>query len=86
MICFRRSHARRCCGEGEVTTVNVGPPVPAGVGRLATGVWPGFPSDFVSLFAVLADGTSHAAGTTLDARAKGIRVVTQNAGHRPVLR
>ena len=30
------------------------PSQPVGLGRLATGLWPGFPSDFVSLLAVLA--------------------------------
>jgi hypothetical protein len=32
----------------------------------------------------LADGTSYTAQTTLDAAAKNIRVVIQNAGHRPL--
>ena len=35
-------------------------------------------------FATLADGTSYTAQTTLDAKAKNVRVVTQNSGHRPV--
>lgn len=34
----------------------------------------------------LADGTSYTATTTLDAAAKKIRVVIQNAGHRPLVR
>jgi len=34
----------------------------------------------------LADGTSYTAQTTLDAAAKKIRVVIQNAGHRPLAR
>jgi hypothetical protein len=34
----------------------------------------------------LADGTSYTAQTTLDAAAKNIRVVIQNAGHRPLAR
>jgi hypothetical protein len=34
----------------------------------------------------LADGTSYTAQTTLDAAAKNIRVVIQNAGHHPVVR
>ena len=34
----------------------------------------------------LADGTSYTAQTTLDAAAKNIRVVIQNAGHRPLVR
>jgi hypothetical protein len=34
----------------------------------------------------LADGTSYTAQTTLDAAAKRIRVVIQNAGHHPVVR
>ena len=34
----------------------------------------------------LADGTSYTTQTTLDAAAKNIRVVIQNAGHRPVAR
>ena len=45
------------------------------------------PEDVVTLavqFATLPDGTSYTAQTTLDAKAKNIRVVTQNSGHRPV--
>lgn len=38
------------------------PSSPAGIRRLATGLWPGFPSDFVSLIAVLA---TQASGRTL---------------------
>jgi len=38
------------------------PSTPVGIGRLATGLWPGFPSDFVSLLAVLA---TQAIGRTL---------------------
>ena len=34
----------------------------------------------------LADGTSYTAQTTLDAAAKQIRVVIQNAGHHPLAR
>jgi hypothetical protein len=37
-------------------------------------------------FGSLADGTSYSAQTTLDAKAKNIRVVIQNSGHRPVVR
>ena len=37
-------------------------------------------------FGTLADGTSYTAQTTLDAAAKNIRVVVQNAGHRPLTR
>jgi len=37
-------------------------------------------------FAALADGTSYTAKTTLDAKAKNIRVVVTNAGHRPLAR
>ena len=35
-------------------------------------------------FATLSDGTSYTAQTTLDAKAKNVRVVTENSGHRPV--
>jgi hypothetical protein len=35
-------------------------------------------------FGTLADGTSYTAQTVLEARAKNIRVVVQNAGHRPL--
>lgn len=35
-------------------------------------------------FAALADGTSYAARTMLDAKAKNIRVVIENTGHRPL--
>lgn len=45
------------------------------------------PEDVVSLdvkFASLPDTTSYPAQTTLDAKAKNIRVVIQNTGHRPV--
>jgi hypothetical protein len=43
------------------------------------------PEDVVALdvlFASLPDGTSHPSQTTLDAKAKNIRVVIQNSGHR----
>jgi len=45
------------------------------------------PEDVVALdvqFATLADGTSYTAATTLDAKAKNIRVVITNSGHRPL--
>ncbi|MCX6553143.1 MAG: UDP-N-acetylglucosamine 1-carboxyvinyltransferase [Acidobacteria bacterium] len=42
----------RCRLEDGVLTVE--PSAPVGLGRVATGLWPGFPSDFVSLLAVLA--------------------------------
>ena len=45
------------------------------------------PEDAVTLnvrFGTLADGTNYAQQTTLDAKAKGIRVVTENSGHRPL--
>ena len=35
-------------------------------------------------FGTLADGTGYAARTTLDAKAKNIRVVVENSGHRPI--
>jgi hypothetical protein len=44
------------------------------------------PEDVVALdvqFGALADGTSYSAQTTLDAKAKNVRVVIQNTGHRP---
>jgi hypothetical protein len=44
-------------------------------------------ADVVALdvqFGTLADGTSYAATTTLDAKAKNVRVVIQNTGHRPL--
>jgi UDP-N-acetylglucosamine 1-carboxyvinyltransferase len=50
----------RCRVDGELLRVE--PSEPAGIGRLATGLWPGFPSDFVSLIAVLA---TQASGRTL---------------------
>jgi hypothetical protein len=37
-------------------------------------------------FGALADGTSYTAMTTLDAKAKNIRVVVTNSGHRPLAR
>ena len=37
-------------------------------------------------FATLTDGTSYSASTTLDAKAKNIRVVITNSGHRPLAR
>jgi hypothetical protein len=43
------------------------------------------PEDTVTLdvkFATLPDGTSYSSQTTLDAKAKNIRVVVQNSGHR----
>lgn len=45
------------------------------------------PADLVGLdvrFGTLQDGTSYTAQTTLDAKAKNIRVVIQNSGHRPL--
>ena len=45
------------------------------------------PEDAVKLdvrFATLADGTSFTSQTTLDAKAKDIRVVVENSGHRPL--
>jgi hypothetical protein len=45
------------------------------------------PEDIVALdvrFATLEDRTSYTAQTTLDAKAKNIRVVVQNSGHRPL--
>jgi hypothetical protein len=46
------------------------------------------PEDTVTLdvrFGALADGTSYTARTTLDAKAKNIRVVVENSGHRPLV-
>jgi len=37
-------------------------------------------------FATLADGTSYSAQTALEAKAKNIRVVVENSGHRPLAR
>jgi hypothetical protein len=37
-------------------------------------------------FGALADGTGYAARTTLEAKAKNIRVVLENSGHRPLAR
>jgi hypothetical protein len=45
------------------------------------------PEDVITLnvqFGALADGTSYSAETTLDAKAKNVRVVIQNTGHRPM--
>jgi hypothetical protein len=45
------------------------------------------PEDAVTLgvrFGTLVDGTSYAAETTLDAKAKHLRVVVTNSGHRPI--
>jgi hypothetical protein len=45
------------------------------------------PEDTVTLavrFATLTDGTSYTGQTTLDAKAKNIRVVIENSGHRPL--
>ena len=47
------------------------------------------PEDAVTLevrFGALADGTSYTAQTMLDAKAKNIRVVVANSGHRPLAR
>lgn len=47
------------------------------------------PDDAVTLdvrFGTLADGTIYAAQSTLDARAKNVRVVVQNSGYRPLAR
>jgi hypothetical protein len=45
------------------------------------------PEDAVTLnvrFATLADGSSYTAQTALEAKAKNIRVVVENSGHRPL--
>lgn len=45
------------------------------------------PEDTVTLdvrFGTLTDGTSYTARTTLEAKAKNIRVVVENSGHRPL--
>ena len=45
------------------------------------------PEDTVTLdvrFATLSDGTSYTSQTTLEAKAKNIRVVIENSGHRPL--
>ena len=45
------------------------------------------PEDTVTLdvrFATLTDGTSYTSQTTLEAKAKNIRVVIDNSGHRPL--
>jgi len=47
------------------------------------------PEDTVTLnvrFAALSDGTSYTAQTALEAKAKNIRVVVENSGHRPLAR
>ena len=47
------------------------------------------PEDAVTLnvrFATLADGTSYTAQAALEAKAKNIRVVVENSGHRPLAR
>jgi len=47
------------------------------------------PEDAVTLnvrFATLADGSSYTAQTALEAKAKNIRVVVENSGHRPLAR
>ena len=49
-----------CAIDGEVC--RVGRSIPRAAGRITTGLWPGFPSDLVSLFTVLA---TQAAGQTL---------------------
>ena len=49
--------------------------------------WMEKPEDAVTLdvrYATLPDGTSYAAKTTLDAKAKNITVVIDNTGHRPI--
>jgi hypothetical protein len=56
---------------------------------LAVNTYLGTPEDPVTLavqMAALPDGATYAAQTTLDAKAKNIRVVIQNSGHRPVAR
>ncbi len=47
-----RRMAVACTMEEEL--FRVGPSSPVGAGRITTGLWPGFPSDFVSLVTVLA--------------------------------
>ncbi len=50
----------RCRVEGPI--VHVEPSTPLGIPRVTTGLWPGFPSDIVSLVTVLA---TQASGSTL---------------------
>jgi UDP-N-acetylglucosamine 1-carboxyvinyltransferase len=50
----------RCAMEGDLFRVEQS--APRGIGRITTGLWPGFPSDLVSLVTVLA---SQAEGQTL---------------------
>ena len=55
---------------------------------IALATYLGTPEDPVTLdvkFGSLTDGTSYVAQTTLDAKAKNIRVVVQNSGHRPLV-
>ena len=47
------------------------------------------PEDAVTLdvrFGTLTDGTSYTNQTTLEAKAKNIRVVVENSGHRPLVK
>lgn len=57
------------------------------LGSLIVATYLDKPEDIVALdvgFSTLADGTSYTAQTTLEAKAKNIRVVIQNSGHRPL--
>jgi hypothetical protein len=57
------------------------------LGSLIVATYLDKPEDVVALdvaFGTLSDGTSYTAQTTLDAKAKNIRVVIQNSGHRPL--
>ena len=61
----------------------------ARLGAISVATYLEKPEDQVTLdvqFGALADGTSYAAATTLDAKAKNIRVVVTNSGHRPLAR
>jgi len=73
---------------GDSLTVDVDPATSRLVG-LAVNSYLDKPEDAVTLAVqmnTLPDGALYAAQTTLDAKAKNIRVVIRNSGHRPVAR
>ena len=81
------ARARWACSACRTTTCfRVEPSKLVGAGRITTGLWPGFPSDLVSLVTVLATQAEGAhAGARLDVRAAAVRArADERHGRRPV--
>ena len=83
-----RVEFREYLQPGDVLVIDIAPNA-ALLSALSVATYLEKPEDAVTLgvrFATLADGSSYTAQTTLDAKAKNIRVVIENSGHRPLAR